>query len=187
MHTSAAAAALRTLLRATVPLAALALAGCGFHLQGHTQLAPAMRAPYLATVDRQSEFVQSLRRAMIMSGALPVDQERHASAVVHILKDQVLRQVLSTSAANQITEYVVTYNVRFSVTIGEQEVLAPQDVSSTQPYSFDESLQLAKQQEEIVLRRGMAKDLAEIVMRRLAHVHPEPQPQPQQPQPQPET
>jgi outer membrane lipopolysaccharide assembly protein LptE/RlpB len=90
--------------------------------------------------------------------------------VVHILRDQVIRQVLSTSAANRITEYTVTYLVRFSVTIGEQEVLPPQDVSSTQPYSFEESLLLAKQQEEIVLRQGMARDLADIVMRRLAHV-----------------
>jgi outer membrane lipopolysaccharide assembly protein LptE/RlpB len=174
MHMSAEASIFRTLLRAavTIPLTAAALAGCGFHLQGHTPLSPAMRAPYLATVDHQSEFAQSLRRAMVMSGALPVDEERHASAVVHILKDQVIRQVLSTSAANHITEYVVTYNVRFSVTIGEQEVLAPQDVSSAQPYSFDESLQLAKQQEEIVLRQGMARDLADVVMRRLAHVQP---------------
>ena len=164
------------LLRGTVVLPLLTVAlcldlsGCGFHLQGHTPLSPAMRAPYVVSTDRQSDFVQSLRRAMLMSGALPVDDEKHASAVVHILRDQVIRQVLSTSAANQITEYVVTYNVRFSVTIGDKEVLAPQDVSSTQPYSFNESLQLAKQQEEISLRQGMARDLADVVMRRLVHV-----------------
>jgi LPS-assembly lipoprotein len=170
-----AAGAFQTLLRMAAPLAAVTLCGCGFHLQGRTPLSPAMRAPYLAAVDHQSEFVQSLRRAMVMSGALPVDEERYASVVVHILQDQVLRQVLSTSAANHITEYVVTYNVRFSVTIGQQEVLPPQDVSSAQPYSFDESLLLAKQQEEIVLRKGMAHDLADIVMRRLAHVRPQPE------------
>jgi LPS-assembly lipoprotein len=161
----------RRLLLAPIALAAAALAGgCGFHLQGHTTLAPAMRNPYLKVVDRQSEFVQSLRRAMLMAGAQPTDDEKVATAVVHILKDTVVRQVLSTSAANQITEYTVTYTVRFSVTIGEQEVLAPQEVSSTQPYSFVESLQLAKQQEEIVLRQGMAHDLADVVMRRLARV-----------------
>jgi LPS-assembly lipoprotein len=168
MHLSSFSGALRAPLLAAAAL--LSLSGCGFHLQGHLPLPPAMQAPYLKTTDRQSEFVQSLRRAMLMSGAVPVDEERHASAVVHILRDQVVRQVLSTSAANRITEYTVTYLVRFSVTIGEHEVLAPQDVSSTQPYSFDESLQLAKQQEEIVLRQGMARDLADIVMRRLAHV-----------------
>ena len=160
------------LLRAAVPPATLALAGCGFHLQGRTPLPAAMKAPYLQVIDRQSEFVQSLRRAMIMSGAEPTDDQKLASAVIHILKDQVLRQVLSTSAANTITEYTVTYTVRFSVTVGDREVLAPEEVSSTQPFSYVESLQLAKQQEEIVLRQGMAHDLADVIMRRLARVHP---------------
>lgn len=153
-----------------VLLLAASLCGCGFHLEGRTPLPAAMRTPYLVVTDRQSDFVQSLRRAMLMSGAHPTDDESKASAVVHILRDEVVRQVLSTSAANQITEYTVTYIVRFSVTIGDKEVLAPQEVSNTQPYSYSESQQLAKQQEEIVLRQGMAQDLADIVMRRLARV-----------------
>jgi len=162
-------AARRTGLLALLAAAGLA-SGCGFHLQGRMPLPAAMKTPYLQVVDRQSEFVQSLRRAMLMSGARPTDDQNKASAVVHILKDGELRQVLSTSAANQITEYVITYTVRFSVTIGDAEVLAPEEVSNTQPYSYSESLQLAKQQEEIALRQGMAHDLAEIVMRRLSRV-----------------
>jgi LPS-assembly lipoprotein len=149
---------------------AAGFAGCGFHLQGRTPLPVVMRTPYLKVIDRQSDFVQSLMRAMLISGAHPTNDESKASAVVHILRDQVVRQVLSTSAANQITEYTVTYFVRFSVTIGDQEVLAPQEVSNTQPYSYTEAQQLGKQQEEIILRRGMAHDLADIVMRRLARV-----------------
>jgi LPS-assembly lipoprotein len=159
-------------LRAVVLVAAVVASGCGFHLQGRTPLPAAMRTPYLQTTDRQSDFVQSLVRAMLISGARPTDDQSKASAVVHILRDQVVRQVLSTSAANQITEYAVTYIVRFSVTIGDQEVLAPQEVSNTQPYSYSESQQLAKQQEEIILRQGMAHDLADVVMRRLARVQP---------------
>jgi LPS-assembly lipoprotein len=170
MSPSSFSGARRRALLAACGLATVVLSGCGFHLQGRTPLSAAMRRPYLQTVDRQSEFVQSLRRAMIMSGAEPTDEQKLASAVVHILKDQVIRQVLSTSAANTITEYTVTYTVRFSVTVGDLEVLAPEDVSSTQPFSYVESLQLAKQQEEIVLRQGMAHDLADVVMRRLARV-----------------
>jgi LPS-assembly lipoprotein len=151
---------------------AAALTGaCGFHLQGHEPLPAAMRTPYLDTpLDRQSEFVQSLRRAMLIAGAHPTDEKGKASAIVHILKDQFLQQVLSTSATNQITEYLVTYNVRFSVTVNDKEVLAPQDVSNTQPYSYQESLQLAKEQEQAVLHKGMAHDLADLVMRRLARL-----------------
>lgn len=157
-------------LRALAVVAAVLVGGCGFHLEGRTPLPAAMRRPYLEVIDRQSDFVQSLLRALLIAGAHPTDNEQQATAVIHILKDQVVRQVLSTSASNQITEYTVTYNVRFSVTIGDREVLAPQDISNTEPYSFTESMQLAKQQEEIILREGMAHDLADVVMRRLARV-----------------
>jgi LPS-assembly lipoprotein len=152
-----------------VMLVALALlAGCGFHLQGHTPLPESIKTPFVEASDRQSEFVQSLRRALLTSGAHPTEQKGDASAVVSILKDDFTRRVLSLSATNQPSEYEITYTVRFSVTAGDKELLPPQEVSSTRSYSFDERLLLAKSHEEAVLRQDMAHDLADIVMRRLS-------------------
>jgi LPS-assembly lipoprotein len=144
------------------------LAGCGFHLQGHTPLPESIKTPFVEASDRQSEFVQSLRRALLTSGAHPTEQKGDASAVVSILKDDFTRRVLSLSATNQPSEYEITYTVRFSVTAGDKELLPPQEVSSTRSYSFDERLLLAKSHEEAVLRQDMAHDLADIVMRRLS-------------------
>lgn len=144
------------------------LAGCGFHLQGHTPLPESIKTPFVEASDRQSEFVQSLRRALLTSGAHPTEQKGDASAVVSILKDDFNRRVLSLSATNQPSEYEITYTVRFSVTAGDKELLPPQEVSSTRSYSFDERLLLAKSHEEAVLRQDMAHDLADIVMRRLS-------------------
>jgi LPS-assembly lipoprotein len=56
------------------------------------------------------------------------------------------------------------------VEAGDKTLLANQEVSSTRSYSFDERLLLAKQHEEAVLREAMAKELADIVMRRLARL-----------------
>jgi len=149
--------------------AAVALVGaCGFHLQGRMPLPEPIRTPYVESADRQSEFVQSLRRALLTCGAHPADDRDKASAVVSILKDQVSRRVLSVSAANQPTEYEVTYTVRFSVTAGDKELLPPQEVFATRSFSFDERLLLAKGNEETVLRQDMARDLADMVMRRLS-------------------
>jgi len=148
--------------------AAALLSACGFHLQGHTPLPESIKTPYVEAADRQSEFVQSLRRALLTSGAHPSDEKDKASAVVNILRDAVTRRVLSVSAANQPTEYEVTYTVRFSVTAGDKEVLPPQEVSTIRSYSFDERLLLAKGNEETILRQDMAHDLADIVMRRLS-------------------
>lgn len=149
---------------------ALWISACGFHLQGRTPLPESMRTPYVEASDRQSEFVQSLQRSLLISGAHPSRQKDTASAVVNILRDQVSRRVLSVSASNQPTEYEVTYTVRFSVVAGHKELLPPQEVADTRTYSFDERLLLAKRHEETILRQDMARDLADIVMRRLARL-----------------
>jgi LPS-assembly lipoprotein len=149
-------------------LATLGLSACGFHLQGHTPLPEVVREPYVQTADRQSEFAISLHRAMIGSGAHPVEQKGRASVVVNILKDDVVRRTLSVSAQNQPDEYELTYNVRFSVTAGDRELLPPTDISNVRSFAFAEQLLLAKNREEMILRQDMAHDLADMVMRRLA-------------------
>jgi len=148
-------------------LAAL-LAACGFHLQGHTPLPTTVKTPYLEAPDRQSDFIQSLRRALLSNGAQLSEQRDKASAVVSILRDTVSRRVLSVSATNQPNQYEVTYTIAFAVTAGDKELLAPQELTATRTYSFDERLLLAKGHEEDILRQDMAHDLADMVMRRLS-------------------
>ena len=150
--------------------ATLLLAGCGFHLEGHVPLPQPIRKPYIQAVDQQSDFVQSLRRQMLISGAHTADSPGRASAVVDILDDAVTRRVLSVSAQNRPTEYQVTYTVRFRVIAAGRELLAPQQVSTVRSYSFDESLLLAKEHEEAILQQAMGQDLADIVMRQLSRV-----------------
>jgi LPS-assembly lipoprotein len=152
-----------------VAAAAVALlAGCGFHLQGHTPLPAVMKNPYVEAPDTQSDFIQSLRHALLSDGAQPVQDRTKATAVVSILRDSVSRRTLTTSALNQPVEYEVTYTVSFSVTAGDKELLTAQEISTTRTYSFQEQLLLAKGHEEDVLRRDMANDLAQLVMRRLS-------------------
>jgi outer membrane lipopolysaccharide assembly protein LptE/RlpB len=47
-------------------------------------------------------------------------------------------------------------------------LLAPQDISATRSYSFDETRLLAKEHEEAILRQAMAHDLADRVIRQLS-------------------
>jgi LPS-assembly lipoprotein len=150
-----------------VLLAAL-LGGCGFHLQGRTALPPAVRTPFVEAPDRQSDFVQYLRHALLSNGAQLMQEREQASAVVSILRDSVARRVLSVSATNQPNQYEVTYTVAFSVSAAGKELLPPQELTATRTYSFNEQLLLAKNNEEQILRQDMARDLADMVMRRLA-------------------
>jgi LPS-assembly lipoprotein len=147
---------------------ATSLAGCGFHLEGRTPLPASMKTAYVQATDMQTDFAQSLRKALLTSGARPPSEKRTASSVVNILKDDVVRRTLSVSAQNKPNEYEITYNVRFSVTLGDKELLAPQDISAVRSYSFDETRLLAKEHEEAILRQAMAHDLADRVIRQLS-------------------
>jgi LPS-assembly lipoprotein len=146
----------------------LVLAGCGFRLQGREPLPATVKSAYVQATDPQTAFVQNLRKALLTSGARAPSDKDSASSVVYILKDEVVRRTLSVSALNKPNEYEVTYNVRFSVSAGDKELLAPQDISATRSYSFDESRQLAKEHEEAILREAMAHDLADRVVRQLS-------------------
>jgi LPS-assembly lipoprotein len=150
-----------------VVLALLAVAGCGFHLEGHTPLPDSLRAPLLEARDRQTDFVQSLRRALLTAGARVTDETDEASAVVHVLDDELDERVLAVSSTNLPREYELTYKVRFSVSVNGTELLAAQDVSATRDFSFDEHYLLAKTNEEQILREALAHDLVGVVMRRL--------------------
>jgi LPS-assembly lipoprotein len=151
-----------------IGVVATSLVGCGFHLEGRTPLPASMKTAYVQATDMQTDFAQSLRKALLTSGARPPNDKRTASSVVNILKDDVVRRTLSVSAQNKPNEYEITYNIRFSVSSGDKELLAPQDISAVRSYSFDETRLLAKEHEEAILRQAMAHDLADRVIRQLS-------------------
>jgi LPS-assembly lipoprotein len=154
-------------------LAAGALWGvsaCGFHLQGHKALPAALRISYVQAADRQSDFVQDLRKELLSSGARLTASSEDATAVVRVLTDRFQRRVLSVSVTDQPAEYEITYTVRFAVDFGDKEVLAAQELSAVRDYTFDETILLAKENEEAILRAALAHDLADVVMRRLANL-----------------
>ena len=144
------------------------LSSCGFQLQGRTPLPEPLKVTFVQAEDPQSDFVQGLRKALITSGAKLANSSDAASGTVRIVKDEVKRNVLSVSARNTPREYEVTYTVRFSVSAGGKELLPEQEVALSRDYSFDETILLAKEHEEALLREALAKDLVGIVMRRLA-------------------
>lgn len=152
-----------------VALAGLAalLAGCGFHLQGALALPEGVRSVHFAAKDELSPFAVELRRALERSGAIVAGSASDADAVIRVLQERTGRRVLSVSARNTPQEYEIFYMVEFAIDRAGKEALAPQRLDLTRYFSFDESLLLAKDREEAVLREAMARDLADLVLRRL--------------------
>jgi len=145
------------------------LTACGFQLQGHTPLPKPLERAYVDAKDKQSEFVQGLRKALLTAGA-QLTEEGQASAVVHVLEDNATPRVLAVSSTDVPREYEIIYTVRVSVTGDGKELLAPQEIIARRDYSFDEYVLLAKDNEDAILRAALARDLVGIVMRRLSRL-----------------
>lgn len=156
------------ILRPTLALALLALlAGCGFHLQGRMPLPESIRTLEVDAVDAQSDFTQALRASLASSGAHLVEQSAPTAATLRISVDRVTERVLSVSARNIPTDYELTYEVEIAVRGAGRELMAPQTLSLSRVYSFDETKLLAKDRERQILRDALARDIAGVVMRRL--------------------
>src|SRR5262245_4784040 len=144
------------------------LGACGFRLQGRNPLPASLSVSYVIAPNEQTDFVQGLRKSLLTSGGKLVDDKEKSTATIRILTDSVESKILSVSANNIPREYELTYTVEFSVSSKDTELLPEQKVFVTRNYSFNERTLLAKENEEAILREGMARDLVGIVMRRLS-------------------
>ena len=149
-------------------LAVATLAGCGFHLAGSAPLPVVLLRPHLSLTDPYSDFSRDFERQLQAAGATLQPQGDGASATIEVSRDSVEQRVLSVSARNIPTEYLLVYTVTYSVRGAKGELLPPQTISQTQDYSFSEQAVLAKEHEADMLRRQMARNLVEIAMRRIA-------------------
>ncbi len=154
--------------RALLFVATLLLASCGWRLQGSARLPELLATAYVETKDPYTDFDRALRASLIAAGATLVDDPALATAVVRILSDVSGQRVLSVSARNTPEEFQVFYSVEYSVMSEGSELIAPDRIEMTRDYSYDERAVLAKQREQAVLREALARDVAAMIVRRLA-------------------
>jgi LPS-assembly lipoprotein len=159
---------MRALRIAVIAVLALAVAGCGFRLQGRVPLSSSLTITHVAADDIQSDFVQDLRRALLAAGVRLAPGRADSTAVIEVQRDELIERIVSISARNIPREYELTYVVRIRVLRGDREVLAPEEIALSRDFSFDERAVLAKEREKEALRAALASDLVGIVMRRLS-------------------
>jgi LPS-assembly lipoprotein len=153
--------------------AAAALAGlcaCGFRLAGSEPLPTILARPYLSVKDPYTDFAREFERQLKSSGALLQAIRQDSTATIEVTKDLVEQRTLAVSARNIPTDYELIYTVTFTVHGTDKELLAPQTISLSKDYSFQENELLAIEHEADILRAQMARDLVAIAMRRLTHL-----------------
>jgi LPS-assembly lipoprotein len=154
---------------AVLGLLMIGIAGCGFHLQGSAPLPRSIALVRIETSDTESDFYFGLRKALLAAGTRIDESGKDPSAtVIHVLNDTVAQRVLTVSALNVPTEYELSYSVRFSVTEGGRDLIEPEAHVLVRDYNFSENALLAKQRETRIFSEALARDLVNVVMRRLA-------------------
>ena len=148
-------------------LGVLALTACGFRLAGSDPLPAIMARPYLSLKDPYTDFSREFEHRLKSAGAELQPVRQGATATIEITTDLAVQRTVSVSATNIPTEYELTYTVTFAVQGVDKQLLAPQTISLSKDYSFEENLLLAKEHEADILRQQMARDLVSIAMRRL--------------------
>jgi LPS-assembly lipoprotein len=145
----------------------LMLTACGFRLAGSDPLPGVLARPYLQLKDPYTDFSREFEHQLENAGATLQNLRANSTATVEVTKDLVEQRTLSVSATNIPTEYELTYTITFAVQGPDKELLAPQTISLSKDYSFEENVLLAKEHEADILRQQMARDLVAIAMRRL--------------------
>ena len=128
-----------------------------------------VRSVYLEVPDEQSEFAQALRASLRASGARLLERPDPAGATSCMSPaTRVTERVLTVSTRNIPTDYELTYDVNLRVDRAGGELIAPDALSLSRIYSFDETKLLAKEREKQILLQALARDMAGLVLRRLA-------------------
>lgn len=151
-------------------LVSACVGSCGFQLEGAGTLPAAMSKTYLDTASPNTEFFGSLRSALRLRGSELVATRQDAGAVLSISEDDTGQRVLSVSARNIPREYEIYYSVTIALQAGGEQLMEPESLIVTRNYTYDETQVLGKGEEERVLRRALADDLARRVLRRIESV-----------------
>ncbi|HUE10484.1 MAG TPA: LPS assembly lipoprotein LptE [Steroidobacteraceae bacterium] len=156
--------------RSGAAAAMLALCACGFRLAGSEPLPAVLARPYLSVKDPYTDFAREFEHQLKSSGALMQAIRQDSTATIEVTKDLVEQRTLAVSARNIPTDYELIYTVTFAVHGTDKELLAPQTISLSRDYSFQENELLAIEHEADILRAQMARDLVAVAMRRLTHL-----------------
>jgi LPS-assembly lipoprotein len=159
---------LRRLSLAFCAVAALALAGCGFHLRKEADLPATMKKVHIQISDPASPLAKELAKALPRSGSEVVDTVEPGVAVMNISANGFSTDVLSVGGNARATEYSLRYHVEFEVQdAGGTALLPKQTIELSRDFTFDASQALGVAAEVDLLTQELQRDMTQTILRRL--------------------
>ena len=144
------------------------LTGCGWRLRG-SQAVDVVLPPMQLQFQQGSAALKRELRQSLESAGVALNAEAERVLVIH--SESQGRRVLSVDSSGKVSEYELQYELLFSLRDSQAgNLLDNQRISQQRDYQFDESVVLAKGEEEQRLFDFMRSMSIQSLMRRLQTV-----------------
>lgn len=146
----------------------LFLSGCGFHLQGKTQLAWPLHKMYLHTKNPYGFLARQLRDQLKMSQVELVSSPEQADTILDILQDETSEHLLGVSGTQQTRQYNLITTLVFEVRDAHNQAIIPAQTLTEQRTITVQSNQILGSSNEVSFYyQQMRRQLAYALMSRL--------------------
>jgi LPS-assembly lipoprotein len=152
----------------------LSLAACGFHLRGH-DLRDAHFAFHSIYLQAPAEtvFTKALRRSLEGYKLQVLRTPGKSDLTLDIVYENTDKQITALNASGHVIEYLLRYRVSLHAYDRQlNEWLPATEIQLQRIFPYDDTLVLAKEQEEKLLYDDMRLDAAQQVLRRLNFARP---------------
>ncbi len=142
------------------------LSACGFHPRQAPNLPPEMRTIYISG-GKSGDLVRNLRRDLATDSSQIVDDLNLASSTLDIIAASQKSSLLAINSSGQPLEYKVTYQVEFSLMVGNEMLIEPQTLVLSRTYNYNIADAIGNQEQEENLSGAMAVDMAQLIVFRI--------------------
>lgn len=147
------------------------LASCGWHLRGSQDHTEISRKIYLTSFDSYGDSHEILHRKLGKAGAL-AESRSEADYTLKLIRENLESNTLSITDNNNAAEFELILKIDYRIENDLGEAVSNDSISSSRHYQFNRNRVIAKEKEEKKLLEEMRDDIAENLMRRLAHLPP---------------
>lgn len=148
-------------------LLAVLLSACGFHLRRPPVLPAEMRAIYISGGSDDPALLRDLRRALETDTSQVLDDATHATSLLNLIRTRRYSTLLAVSNTGVPLEYKVTYEVQFSLLVGNSMLIEPQTLVLNRTYNYNISDAIGNQEQEQGLYSIMSADMAQRITYRI--------------------
>lgn len=149
-------------------LAALLLAGCGFHLRDALVLPPDLGPVRVVAADPYSSLAQSLADALERAGAVAPASPREEAATLRVSSERWASTPIAIDQFGRAQEYSLRYAVVFELQRADGTALIPsQAVELSRDYVSSPTNLIGSESERDILASELRREMSGAILRRI--------------------